>query len=59
MEDNLTKEEAKQLILSLSNPKCKPCYGRGYTGWNEQGNPIVCKCVKKNLELRKNNGQLH
>lgn len=51
--EDVTPEEAKGLILSLANPDCSHCYGRGYTGWNLQGNPVICKCVKKALAERR------
>jgi len=33
------------------NPKCGTCYGRGYSGFDANGKPITCKCLRKKYEI--------
>lgn len=40
---------AKSLGIELNKPKkdCRKCYGRGYTGFSLNGQPVPCSCVFK------------
>lgn len=47
-------DEMKSIILAASelnvdlkkpNPRCKSCYGRGWTGKKTSGEPIPCQCI--------------
>lgn len=47
-------DELKSIILAASelnvdlknpNPRCKKCFGRGWTGKKTSGDPIPCQCI--------------
>lgn len=38
---------------TVSNPKCKKCFGRGFLGWDANGGmPVPCKCLANNFKQK-------
>ena len=44
-----TREEVEEKLEKLSDPNCRKCYGRGYTGFNLTNKSFLAcpKCIMR------------
>ena len=49
VEKNKTELKDDDVIYGIKEPNrsCKYCHGTGRVSWNENGNPVLCRCLKR------------